>query len=187
MASHLFLRALNLTNIRGSRRILNNLSFDLHAAEALIITGPNGSGKTTLLRCLGGIPEDHPAVMKQDCLTQSYVGHLDALKAHLTARQNLAYQTRASPESLANLEIVSFLDRKVRTLSAGQRRQVALARLGLSKAMLWLVDEPTTHLDQAAATHFWKKVEDHLATGGAAVITAHTPVPLVQARTLNLG
>lgn len=187
MAPHLLLSISNLTAVRGGVCILNGLSFDVYAGEALIITGPNGSGKTTLLRCLGGIPEDHPAVMKQDSLTQSYVGHLDALKAHLTVRQNLIYQTRVSPESLVNLEIAPFLDRKVRTLSAGQRRQVALARLILSKAMLWLADEPTTHLDQGAATHFWRQVENHLANGGAAVVTAHASVPLVQARTLNLG
>lgn len=150
------------------------------------MTGSNGSGKTTLLRCLSGIPEDHSAVMKRESLTQSYVGHLNALKIHLTVRQNLIRQTKAIPEDLADLEIAPLLDREVRTLSAGQRRQVALARLYLSKAILWLSDEPTTHLDQAATIHFWQNVERHLARGGSAVIAVHASVALLKARTLNL-
>jgi heme exporter protein A len=186
MTSHRLLSASNLTNVRGGRHILNNLSFDIYQGEALIVTGSNGSGKTTLLRCLSGIPDDHPAVIKRESVTQAYVGHLNALKAHLTVRQNLIRQTKATPESLAALEIAPLLDREVRTLSAGQRRQVALARLPLSNAALWIADEPTTHLDTLATTHFWETVTRHLAMGGATVIAAHTAVPLPKVRTLNL-
>ncbi len=184
------LKVTDFTHIKGGRLLLKSLSFDLAPGQAVVLTGPNGSGKTTLLRCLAGIPDTLPGIIKAPDLTQSYVGHLNALKSHLTVRQNLLHQTKATLEQLKkNLEergILPLLDREIRTLSAGQRRQAALARLPLSAAMLWLADEPMTHLDATATTHFWASLEAHLATGGAAVLSSHIPVPLPQAKVVAL-
>lgn len=190
MASSPLLKVIDFTHIRGGRLLFKNLSFEFRAGEALILMGPNGSGKTTLLRRLAGIPDGLSGITKAPNLTQSYVGHANALKAGMTVRQNLCYQTDVTPERLARflkeMKLDAFADRQIGTLSAGQRRQVALMRLSLSEAALWLVDEPTTHLDEAATTRFWGSLEKHLKVGGAAVLTSHTPVPLPHAKIIQL-
>jgi heme exporter protein A len=182
MTSQPFLHVTNFTYARGGRTLFKELSFTLKEGEALILMGPNGSGKTTLLRCIAGIPESIANIHKVCDLSQSYVGHLNALKGDLTVRQNLLNQTEATSEQvtkyLAMQGLSDFENRKVRTLSVGQRRQVALARLSLSNSKLWLVDEPTTHLDERASQQFWKMLEAHLQAGGAAVISSHAPVPI---------
>jgi heme exporter protein A len=171
--------------------LFKDLSFELQGGQVVVLMGPNGSGKTTLLRCLAGIPDNFPEIIKAPDLTQSYVGHLNALKGSLTVRQNLLQQTKVTSEQLtkilADRKLASLQDREIRSLSAGQRRQVALARLTLSGAKLWLVDEPTTHLDATAMTQFWTSLEAHRASGGMAVLSSHAPVhPLAQAKVVTL-
>lgn len=184
------LKVMNFTQNRSGRLLFKNLFFEVHSGQAIVLMGPNGSGKTTLLRCLAGIPDVFPEIIKAPGLRQSYVGHLNALKSSLTVRQNLCQQTKVPPEQLTKtLEdrgIASLRDREVRALSAGQKRQVALTRLSLSGAKLWLVDEPITHLDAAATAHFWASLQAHLRSGGAAVLSSHTPVPLSQAKVVTL-
>ncbi|MCE3231054.1 MAG: Heme exporter protein [Alphaproteobacteria bacterium] len=184
---------LNVSDFTYAKRghfLFEKLSFTLGAGEGLVLKGPNGSGKTTLLRCLAGIPDALPDITKASGLTQSYVGHLNALKAGLTVQQNLCHQTGVTPVSLAKtLEgrgLLHLLDREVRTLSAGQRRQVALLRLPLSGATLWLADEPTAHLDDTATTRFWQELDTHLKKGGAAILTSHTHVPLPHIQVMPL-
>lgn len=184
------LKMTNLTFIKGERPLFKDLSFEVYSGQAIVLMGPNGSGKTTLLRCLAGIPDALPEIVKAPNLSQSYVGHLNALKNSLTVCQNLLQQTKATPEQLSaileNWGLARFQNRELRTLSAGQKRQVALTRLPLSGAKLWLVDEPTTHLDSAAAERFWISLVSHLASGGAAVLTSHTPVPLTSTKVVRL-
>jgi heme exporter protein A len=152
--------------------------------------GPNGSGKTTLLRSIAGIPERPPQITKAQDITQSYVGHANALKAHVTVVQNLLSQTNATSDELIRVltkfNILELSDHRIQTLSAGQRRQVSLARLPLSKTQLWLIDEPTTHLDERATTNFWDMVRAHQRSGGAAIISSHMPVSLSDTMVLNL-
>lgn len=190
MASLPFLNVSGFTSEKGGRFLFEKVSFTLGAGEALVLRGLNGSGKTTLLRCLAGIPDVLPGILKAPDLTQSYVGHLNALKIGMTVQQNLVHQTRITPIYLAKIleerGLLPLLDREIRTLSAGQRRQVALLRLPLSAATLWLADEPTAYLDDAAATRFWQGLDTHLKKGGAAVLTSHTPVPLPQAKVITL-
>ena len=184
------LKVTNFTKIKGDRLLFKELSFELVSGQAVVLMGPNGSGKTTLLRCLAGIPDTLPEITKAPDLSQSYVGHLNALKPHLTVQQNLLQQTKVSSEQLSRIlkdrGLAAFQNREIRTLSAGQRRQVALARLPLSGAKLWLVDEPTTHLDAAATAQFWTSLEMHLSAGGAAILCSHIPVPLSQAKVVML-
>ncbi|MBM3468673.1 MAG: heme ABC exporter ATP-binding protein CcmA [Alphaproteobacteria bacterium] len=191
MTSHPILIVSNLTYTYAGRLLFRDLCFEVCPGDAIVLVGPNGSGKTTLLRCMAGIPESRPAIIKNKGLKQSYVGHLNALKLHQTVRQNLLNQTGATSERLMKIllekRLSSLLDREVRTLSVGQRRQVALARLPLSETKLWLVDEPTTHLDKTAAAHFWEMMEKHLKTGGAAVLTSHAPVPLSKTKVITLN
>lgn len=170
----------NFTLKRGERILAKEISFTLFPGEMAVLKGPNGSGKTTFLRCLAGIPELPLGIQKERGISQSYVGHTNALKTHLTVRQNLIYQTRATCEDFMESGGIShLLDREVRTLSMGQRRQVALARLSLSRAILWLMDEPVTHLDEKANSDFWLSLHSHLVKGGAAILSTHTQtVPL---------
>lgn len=190
MTTFPLLKVTNFTQSKGGYLLFKNLFFEVHSGQAIVLMGPNGSGKTTLLRCLAGIPDVFPEIIKAPGLRQSYVGHLNALKSSLTVHQNLAQQMKVLSEQLTKtLEdwgLASLQDREIRILSAGQRRQVALARLPLSGAKLWLVDEPITHLDAAAAAHFWASLQTHLKSGGAAVLSSHTPVPLSCAKVVVL-
>lgn len=190
MTIPVLLNVSDFTHTKGGRMLFQNLSFTLLAGEALILMGPNGSGKTTLLRCLADIPKSFLNITKAQDLTQSYVGHLNALKADLSVRQNLLNQTKSTSEKVTNVlaarGLTPFEDREIRTLSAGLRRQVALTRLPLSGAKLWLVDEPTTHLDEVATEHFWGMVHAHLKGGGGAVLSSHAPVPITNAKVVRL-
>ena len=184
------LKVVNFTHMKAGRLLFENLSFELTPGQAIVLMGPNGSGKTTLLRCLAGIPDALPEIVKAPNLSQSYVGHLNALKNSLTVRQNLLQQTKVTlgqlQTTLEEWGLACFQNRELRTLSTGQKRQVALTRLPLSGAKLWLVDEPTTHLDAAAAERFWISLASHLTSGGAAILSSHTPVPLTSAKVITL-
>src|SRR6266480_1728723 len=157
----------NLHLWRGDRHVLRGVSFSLASGECLQVTGPNGSGKTSLLRTLSALmyPEEGRVLWRgRDVRADlaafhgalAYLGHEPPLKGELSARENLRYwigvRRRIGSRALeAALELVgagALCDRLVRTLSAGQRRRVALAGLALLMVPLWLLDEPTTNLDR---------------------------------------
>lgn len=182
---------------RGDQHVLRGVSLKVAAGEAVHVTGPNGAGKTSLLRTLAGFlwPEDgtihwqgRPVAEDRDAYARAtaYLGHDNGLKADLSAHENLYYLTgmrrTTSPVELeAMLERVGLAGRAgmpVRTLSAGQRRRVAMARVALSGARLWLLDEPFTNLDAASSASLAELVARHVDTGGLAVFTAHAEVPL---------
>ena len=169
--------------------------------------GPNGSGKTTLLRVIAGLmaPEagrvecngrDIRGDRQAWCATFTYLPHSDGLKPELSVRENLAFETslrrklhRAEIEAaLADLGMAPVVDRLTATLSAGQRRRVAFARVILAGAALWLLDEPYTNLDRDGSVLLSALVGRHLGAGGAALIAAHQPpaIPGHRARSLEL-
>jgi len=196
---------------RGERCLIDGLSFALDAGELLWLRGDNGVGKTTLLRALAGLGHVERGTIAwrgrdargpSDALRDEllYLGHLDALKRALTARENLsadcalrggagpARDAAAIEAALGALGLAAAADLAVAQLSAGQRRRVALARLALSRAPLWLLDEPTTHLDQAGRSVVARLLERHLAGGGVAVVASHLPLESVGAvRELELA
>ncbi|MGA2792988.1 MAG: heme ABC exporter ATP-binding protein CcmA [Roseiarcus sp.] len=202
----------NVTIERGGRRLFSDLTFEVAAGEALIVTGPNGAGKSSLLRAIAGLnPAAAGAIAleggddEQTVGEQShYVGHADALKGALTARENLdfwAQMLRGAAEASARarqaraLRVVAALDRlglahvvdfPVNVLSAGQKRRVALARVLVAYRPLWLLDEPTSALDAAARMRLAEIMRAHLAGGGLIVAATHAPLGL-DARQLNLG
>ena len=196
------IEALRISVERGGRRVLNDLSFSLASGEMLVATGRNGAGKSTLLRALAGLlplvsgriaADPEPDGGLAECA--HYVGHADALKGALAARENLEFFAAmldaghggASPlEALAAFGLAHVAEIPAAYLSAGQKRRVALARLLVARRPVWLLDEPTTALDAAAARQLVGVVKAHLADGGIVVASTHMKLDL-EARELPLG
>ena len=179
---------------RGDRQVLSGLSLALGAGECLHVLGPNGAGKTTLLRIIAGLltPEQgsvewggRPTRADHDawCASFSYLAHSDGLKPELTARENLYYEVGLRrtvsdseiAEALAQVGLAGAQSQLAGTLSAGQRRRLAVARILLSAAPLWILDEPYTNLDAEGTELVSSLIGRHLDAGGAALIAAHHP------------
>jgi heme exporter protein A len=203
--SNLGLRGEELHLWRGDQHVLRGVSLELRSGEILQLTGSNGSGKTTLLRTLCGLiyPEegrvlwagadiraDLPAFHAQ----LGYIGHEPPLKADLNARENLRYwvgvrrRLAASDidKALDEVGADEWRDRATRTLSAGQRRRVALAGLKLLAAPLWLLDEPTTNLDTAGQSLVSRMIEEHVTHGGLVMAAVHHELPIESRRVRRL-
>jgi heme exporter protein A len=196
------LRAESLTAIRGERLVFVDLSFELLRGGALILSGRNGSGKSTLLRLLAGLVRPEAGRLLWDgvdALTDrtehgarvALLGHQDALKPGLTAAENLAFAARLSGRpigaALAVLGLEDLAALPARMLSAGQKRRLALARVSLSAAKLWLLDEPTIGLDEPAVDRLGALLARHREAGGMVVAATHVPLPLPAAETLRLS
>jgi heme exporter protein A len=179
--------------IRGERLVFRDLSLSVSAGDAVILAGPNGSGKSTLLRLLAGLirpiagkvlwrGHDAFADLSEHGERVAYIGHLDAVKPGLKVRENLYFAAALSGRSieaaLAALKLETLADLPARVLSAGQKRRVALSRLMLSNASLWLLDEPTLGLDVASIERFGRMLADHRTKGGMVVAATHVPLPL---------
>jgi heme exporter protein A len=195
------LRAEGLTAVRGERLVFQGVGFALPAGGALILSGRNGAGKSTLLRMLAGLvrPEAGRLLWNEtDALADrtehgrrvALLGHQDALKPGLTAAENLMFAARLSGRApggaLADLGLEQLADLPVRMLSAGQKRRLALARVSLSGAPLWLLDEPTLGLDDLAVGRLGALLARHRDTGGMIVAATHVALPLHGAETLRL-
>ncbi|MGH7117594.1 MAG: heme ABC exporter ATP-binding protein CcmA [Acetobacteraceae bacterium] len=196
------LQAEKLAAIRGERLIFRDLSFTLGPGDALLVRGPNGAGKSTLLRVLAGLLR--PAAGRllwdgADALDDpplharrlAYLGHQDAVKAGLTGAENLRFAGLLSggsvAEALALTDLSALAELPVRLYSAGQRRRLALARVALSKAPLWLLDEPTNGLDAAAEAKLGGLIDAQRARGGMVIAASHLPLALERADELILG
>jgi len=186
------LEAREINAWRGDRHILRDVSFSVRSGEFLKITGPNGVGKTTLLRVVCGLlPAESGSVAwrgktiigasEEFHTDMVYLGHLNSLKADLTARENLRFlaglRQALGPSdidgALDRVGILSRGDLPARSLSAGQKRRLALARLLLSGAVLWILDEPVTNLDTAGVDLVEELVREHVGGGGLALAAAH--------------
>jgi heme exporter protein A len=116
----------------------------------------------------------------------SYLGHDPALKADFTATENIAFSVGIRHRiksgdvdaALVRVGAEKFADRPVRSLSAGQRRRVALASLWLTRVRLWLLDEPSTNLDAAGQALVASMIEEQLATGGLVLAATHQDLGL---------
>lgn len=192
------LEAEGLAALRGERLVFAGLSFAVPAGGALLLVGRNGAGKSTLLRLLAGLGRAEAGTLRwsgEDALADlpaharrvAYVGHLDAVKPGLTAAENLRPWGGDPAAALAAQGLARLADLPARLLSAGQKRRLALARLALRPAPIWLLDEPTLGLDAASVTRFGHVLARHRASGGVVVAATHLPLPLPGAAELRLG
>lgn len=196
------LQGADLAAFRGDRLVFEGLSFALSPGEALILEGENGAGKTTLLRLLAGFVPPAAGILLwhgDDALEDrvahgrriAWLGHQDAVKPGLSVLENLdSWNRRGRPAVAAALDAVGLGDCAEvpgRMLSAGQRRRVAIARLVLADAPLWLLDEPTTALDRASIARLGGLLADHRAAGGLVIAATHLDLPLPGATRLSLS
>lgn len=185
---------------RGGLPVIEHLDLDLEAGGALLLSGCNGAGKTTLLRTLAGLLRPRSGTIRlggetlADAPPRGWLGHADALKPALTACENLAFaachhrdRNAAIEAALARLDLAALAEMPARMLSAGQRRRLALARLSLSPARLWLLDEPSVGLDAVSVARLGALLTDHRAAGGMIVASSHVALPLPGAAGLVLG
>jgi heme exporter protein A len=186
---------------RGGRRLFQDLGFSLTGGEALAVTGPNGAGKSSLLRLIAGLlrPTEGQIELEGDGAEKStgtaahFVGHLDGVKAALTARENVDFMRALlggrpdGTSALSALGIDRLADLPAGMFSAGQKRRLALARLLVAPRPLWLLDEPTTALDADGQAAFASIARAHLQHGGLIVAATHAPLGIDGVRELKLG
>jgi heme exporter protein A len=194
------LEADGLAAFRGERLVFSGVGFRVAWGGALVLTGPNGSGKSTLLRLLAGLVRAEAGRLLwqgeealADLVTHgrrvAYLGHQDAVKPGLTAAENLRFWggREAVARALAAVDLAALAELPARMLSAGQKRRLALARLVLTSAPIWLLDEPTLGLDAASVARFGGLLAAHREGGGVVVAATHLPLPLVGAAELALA
>jgi len=177
---------------RDDRLLFESLNFDLEEGQVLQVKGSNGSGKTTLLRILCGLNDNYrgeidwfgrPIQHQRDEFYGSllYLGHRVGVNMVLSPMENLRWACNLqSPtsdqqivEALERLDLRGFEDSPCHNLSAGQKQRVSLARLLISPARLWVLDEPFTTLDVYGVAVLEDLLAEHVTRGGSIVVTTH--------------
>ncbi len=192
----------NLSCQRGDKPLFEGVSFRLQAAQALHIEGENGVGKTSLLRIICGLSapdagqvhwQDQPTAQAGEAFRSNllYLGHHLALKEDLSAFENLQTDAAVAGRSLSQVQVLKALalmglrgreHLPVRVMSQGQKRRTALARLCVSQAALWVLDEPFVALDAQALDLLRGLLAKHVAEGGMLLFTSHQKIDLAHAQ-----
>src|SRR2546426_36159 len=200
------LEALNLGCTRGDRRLFQGMNFSVEPGELIELRGANGSGKTSLLRILSGLAAPAEGEVRwqgkpirslgeEYSAAIAYLAHQNGVKDELSAIENLRIACGVAGNALGKSEAQAILEQvglsrqqnlPARSLSAGQRRRVALARLLTSKGTLWILDEVLTSLDDTAIKLSRRFIGDHLSRGGLAIIATHQELDLAADRMQRL-
>ena len=196
------LEAVDLVVVRGEQLVLDGVSVRLGDGGAVLLRGPNGSGKSTLLRGLAGLLRPVAGRLTWDGVDLfsdvsghgrrvAFLGHQDAVKPGLSCLENLGFASRLSGgdarRALERVALEALGALPARLLSSGQKRRLAIARLLLAGGPLWLMDEPTTGLDDASVALLGRLVGEHREAGGAVVASTHLDFPIEGAVVLGLG
>ena len=195
----------NLAFDRDDSCLFSGVNFSVAGGDLLQIEGANGSGKTTLLRLLTGSLQ--PSAGDIFYLGQSlskcrygylsdmlYIGHQPAVKLNLSAEENLRWMVASSAQSnslsvkdaLTQVGLAGYTDMPCYALSAGQHRRVALARLLISEARLWYLDEPFTSIDKQGVIFLQSCLQQHVAKGGVVILSTHQDLALTGLRKYKL-
>lgn len=174
---------------RDDRVLFDGLSFDWHPGQIVRISGVNGSGKSTLIRILLGLSASYEGElqfagqpMKQAVYdfrsALLYLGHQVGIKTSLTPEENLNWlcpqaSRREVYQALEKVGLKGFEDVLAQSLSAGQQRRVALARLYLDTKQIWILDEPFTAIDKDGVAQLERRIIEHAQSGGLVVLTTH--------------
>jgi heme exporter protein A len=171
---------------RGDRVLFRGLRFEVRSGQIVWLRGANGLGKTSLLRVLAGLSSPEAGRVQRHAAqgrAPMYLAHANALKEDLSALESLQFLARLHGQDATEPELTEALRRfgihqrrhaPVRTLSQGQRRRVALARLALSENVpLWLLDEPFDALDAQGCSALGEALGAHARAGGAVLLTSH--------------
>lgn len=191
---------------RDERVLFDQLSVHCHEGDLLQVSGPNGSGKTTLLRVLAGISNSYRGeiLWRGQALPRArwdygcdllYLGHQPGIKKALTPLENLNWYNALNAPAVSQIQLLRALahvgleacaDTPCYQLSAGQMRRVALARLYLSQASIWILDEPFTAIDKGGVAQLEQRFRQHAAQGGAVIFTSHQDLLLPKLRHIHL-
>ena len=197
----------NLQCIRGEKELFSGLSFALNNKQLMRIEGQNGTGKTTLLRTLCGLSQpdqgevlwQNESIKKQDESFRKelfFLGHLNAIKADLSALENLKINTELAGNKYSEEELLKALEdiglfgseyKPSAHLSQGQKRRVSLAGLLLTKAKLWILDEPFVALDGFAVKELQNVIAKHVENDGMVILTTHQEIPLTDGEILSIN
>ena len=194
----------NISCVRGHKPLFAPVSFSLQAGQALHLEGDNGVGKTSLLRIICGLsPADageilwngsslnkqNPEVVESFRASLCYMGHNLSLKDELTPIENLLFDAQVAGRGLSHkkgmgalrkIELNNRAHLPLRVLSQGQKRRTALARLSVSEAKLWVLDEPFVALDAQSLDNLRALLANHVLQGGMLLFTSHQAVELSQ-------
>lgn len=199
------LKVENMKLTRAGQDVVEGLSFEVSAGQALLVKGENGSGKSTTLRGVAGLlPLQEGEISLIDEAGKQfenpvreychYLGHQNGMKPSLSVHENLDFWQKFMGENLLSVEealeevdLIHTIDLPYYYLSAGQKRRVAIARLLVSDRPIWILDEPTSGLDAQSVTLFTSLAKAFVEDDGILIAATHLPLGLENTQTLEIG
>ena len=184
----------NLTIERGHKLVVENFNLVAAPGDLIQIVGKNGSGKTSILRIISGLMPLFEGSVKWEGKSIpsidsyykviNYIGHSPGLSPELTGYENLDFYKTISgarklamdlPEAISICEAKNIAFKPIKSLSAGEKQKIVLARMLMFKCPLWVFDEPFNTLDANTQGILENRIDEHILDGGIVVLTSHQP------------